>query len=542
MNDKTLTICAWCTIVMLSNTFLDIRRKCNVMLFSKLVETISKEYYVNVLSQSEDIEIHDVALIDNKHENTLKNTLYFGYDKQLENKTSIPAQCILAYTNNSFKPLHTLGNIALVEETSLFSIFNEAKALIVNTQSKGIFEELTALADQTHSIDAVLDAASVRLGNSLLFSDMNFKIISSSVSIPVLDPLWKDNIKQGYCSYEFINAVKDLDSIKNALKAQTTTAIEVSCNKSPYHKLSSKVFRNGVQVGFLLMIDSANNLLPSHYEMLSTISHIISYTIDYYESDLFEASSLYQQLLYDLLIGAPSKDILPKLSDLRFPSNMSVLFIRPTKYLGRQHLKKYTSKNLKMYIPSAQITYHKNAIVAIIPLKANTEITLEQLQLLKDFSNSEQVRIGISNSFSSIENFVSHYEQAYAALELGQTLNPDEIVFRYIDYQVFDLFSEIKNPDILGRFCHPALAVLRQYDHKNNSNLYETLCIFLDNGCNIKFTSERLYIHRNSLVYRLNRIKEVCLIDLDDISTVFLLRLSFLIDSYNKFNTINTWR
>lgn len=513
-----------------------------MLFFSGLVETISKEYIINILSQSEDVEIHDVALIDNKHENTLANTLYFGYDKQLENKISIPTQCIVAQTDSAFKPIHTSGNIALVEEASLFAIFNEAKALIENTQSKGIFEELTALADQTHSIDAVLDAASVRLGNSLLFSDMNFKIISSSVSIPVLDPLWKDNIKQGYCSYEFINAVRELYSIKNASQTKTTTAIEVSCDKSPYHKLSSKVFRNGVQVGFLLMIEGDNKLLPSHYEMLSTISHIISYTIDYYASDLFEESNLYQQLLYDLLIGAPSKDILPKLSELHFPSNMSVLFIRPTKYLGRQHLEKFTSKNLKMCIPRTHLTYHKNAIVAIIPLKTDTEITTEQLKIIKDFSNSQQVRIGISNSFSSIENFVSHYEQAYAALELGQTLDAEENVFQYIDYQVFDLFSEVKNQDILGRFCHPALAVLRQYDHKNNTNLYETLCIFLDNGCNIKFTSERLYVHRNSLAYRLNRIKEVCHIDLNDINTIFLLRLSFLIDSYNKFNSVNTWR
>jgi hypothetical protein len=540
MNDKNLTICAWCTIVVLTITILDIKSEGNAMIFSRLVERISKEYSISILCQSEDLEIQDVALIDNKHRNTLKNTLYFGYDKQLRDGVSAPAQCILAHTDTSYKPLITVSNLALVDEASLFSVFNESKALIETTRSKGIFEELTALADQTHSIDTVLDAASVRLGNSLLFCDMNFKIISSSVSIPVLDPLWKDNIKQGYCSYEFINEVKELDSIKNA--SQTTAAVEVTCNKSPYRKLSSKVFRNGVQVGFLLMIEGDNKLLPSHHEMLSTVSHIISYTIDYYAPDLFEGISLYQQLLYDLLIGAPSKDILPKLSELRFPANMVVLFIRPTRYLGRQHLKKYTSKNLKMRIPGTHVTYHKNGIAAIIPLKTDTEIDAEELQILKDFSNSEQVKIGVSNSFSSIENFVSHYEQAYAALELGQNLNPDEMVCCYINYQVFDLFSEVKNPDILGRFCHPALAVLRQYDHKNNTHLYETLCIFLDNGCNIKLTSESLYIHRNSLVYRLNRITEICKIDLEDINTIFLLRLSFLIDSYNKLNTVNTWR
>lgn len=510
------------------------------MIFSKLVGKMSKEYSIDILSLSEDLEIQDVALIDNKHENTIKNTLYFGYDKQLKNRTSAPTQCILAHTENSSISLPNVGNLALVDEASLFTIFNEAKTLIETTRSKGIFQELTALADETHSIEAVLDAASVRLGNSLLFCDMNFKIVASSMSIPVPDPLWKDNIKQGYCSYEFINGVMELESIRNA--SQTTTAVEVTCDQSPYRKLSSKVFHNRAQVGFILMIEGDSKLLPSHYEMLSTVSSIISYTIDYYAPDLFEGISLYQQLLYDLLIGAPSKDIMPRLSELHFPSNMLTLFISPTRYLGREHLKKHTSKNLKRLIPGTHVTYHKNGIVAIIPLKNNAEIDNEQLELLNEFSRTEHVRIGISNSFSSIENFVSHYEQAYAALQLGQKLDPNELLCRYLNYQVFDLFSEVKNPDILGRFCHPALAVLRQYDHNNNTHLYETLCVFLDNGCSIKLTSESLYIHRNSLVYRLNRITEICQIDLEDINTIFLLRLSFMIDSYNRLNTVKTWR
>lgn len=539
MNDKKLTICAWCTIVKLSIAIY-LRSGGNTMIFSKLVEKMSKEYSINILSLSDDLEIQDVALIDNKHENSVKNTLYFGYDKQLKNRTSAPAQCILAHTENSSLSIPNVGNLALVDEASLFTVFNDAKTLIETTRSKGIFEELTALADETHSIEAVLDAASLRLGNSLLFCDMNFKIIASSMSIPVPDPLWKDNIKQGYCSYEFINGVMELDSIRNA--SQTTTAVEVTCDQSPYRKLSSKVFHNRAQVGFILMIEGDSKLLPSHYEMLSTVSSIISYTIDYYAPDLFEGISLYQQILYDLLIGAPSKDIMPRLSELHFPSKMLTLFICPTRYLGRQHLKKYTSKNLKRLIPGTHVTYHKNGIVAIIPIKNDAEIDNEQLKLLDEFSQTEHVRIGISNSFSSIENFVSHFEQANAALELGQKLNPNELICRYLNYQVFDLFSEVKNPDILGRFCHPALAVLRQYDHNNKTHLYETLCVFLDNGCNIKLTSEHLYIHRNSLVYRLNRITEICHIDLEDINTTFLLRLSFLIDSYNRLNTVNTWR
>jgi hypothetical protein len=503
------------------------------MTFTTLVEKISEEYSIKILSQGEDLEIQDVALIDNKHDHSIRNTLYFGYDKQLKNAVSVPSQCIIARTDPAAPLPSIVGNIALVTEDSLFPIFNDAKTLIETTR-KGILEDLTALADRTHDLEAVIDAASVRLGNSLLLCDMNFKIIANSTSVPVLDPLWMENIKQGYCCYEFISEVKQLKSIRNA--SQTTAAVEVTCTKSPYRKLSSKVFHNQTQIGFLLMIEGENHFLPSHFEMLSTISHVISYTIAHYTSDLFEKNSLYHELLYDMLIGASSKNITPRLAELQFPSKMLVLFIHPERYLGQLYLKNYICKNLKIQIPGTHVTYHKNGIVAVIPLKEDTEMELELLETLKYFSKKEHIRIGISNSFSCIENFVSHYEQAYAALELGHKSNPEELVYLYQNYEIFYLFTEVKNPDKLGQFSHPALAILNHYDQENSSQLYKTLCIYIDKGCNIKLTSESLYIHRNSLVYRLNRITELCQVDLSDINTLFLLRLSFFIDRYHELN------
>ncbi|RDY30680.1 CdaR family transcriptional regulator, partial [Lachnotalea glycerini] len=143
------------------------------MTFTKLVEKISKEYSIDILSVGTDMEIHDVALIDNKHDNSYKNTLYFGYDRQLKNLAFLPSQCILAKTPDMNLTNFSLTNIALVTEDNLFTVFNEAKAFIEATRSKGIFEELTALADKTHCLEAVINTASVRLGNSLLFCDMN---------------------------------------------------------------------------------------------------------------------------------------------------------------------------------------------------------------------------------------------------------------------------------------------------------------------------------------------------------------------------------
>lgn len=509
------------------------------MTFTHLAQKLAEEYEIMLHSTGEDLEIQDIAFLDNKHNNTLKNTLYFGYDKQLINLCNLPSHCILARTDCN-ATLAFECNVILIEEDCLFPIFNDAKNLIDTTSSKGIFEELTDLADKTHSIESVIDAASIRLGSSLLFCDMNFKIIAYSSTIPVCDPLWTENTLQGYCSYDFISGVRELRAVQNA--SPTTAAIEVTCPQSPYRKLTSKVFHNQTQIGFLLMIEGESSVLPSHFDLLSTISHVISYTIAYYTPDLLEGNSLYHELLYDMLIGAPSKEILPRISKLYFPSKMKVLFIRPTRYMGAQFLNNLTYKNLKTLIPGTHTTYHKKGVVAVIPLKEVTDAGNELLDLLRQLCLEEHIRIGISNSFSTIEDFVTYYEQAHTAYELGQKLKTEELLCHYQDYQIFELFSETKHPEMLGRYCHPALTTLRLYDHRNSSQLYKTLCVYIDKGCNIKLTSESLFIHRNSLVYRLNRIVELCEIDFTDVNTVFLLRLSFLIDRFNELNTDTEWK
>lgn len=508
------------------------------MKFTQIVEEIEKKYSITVLYQSDMLDIYDVALLDVSLTRYSKSTLYFGYGNQWNTLQQFPPQCILAVpavtdsqTGYSFFPDSMERNFSLTSSDDLFAIFNLVKALIDMNRSQGLYRELIAVADATRSLDAVLDTAAVRLGNALIFSDTTFKIISSSSSLPVADPVWERNIRQGYCSYDFISAVKKLEPLKNA--SRIAAAIEVSSPESSYRKLSCGVFQDNVQIGFVLMIEGETDFMPSHREMLTTVSLALNYTIAHHVPDLFRGPSPYQLLLYDMLIGTPAEEILPRLNGMVFPDYMFAAYIYPTQYLGHRHLEEHTSTMLKLQFPDTHITYHKNGIAAVIPLKDAIDISQVQLSQLTEFAEREHVCIGISNAFSSIEDFVNYFEQAYFARELGLKYAPYKPVYRYRDYQIFALFSESKNPDKLRRFCHPALTLLRQYDYKNNTQLYHTLCVYLETGCSIKLTSEQLYIHRNSMVYRLNRIIEVCQIDLDDVDTRLLLQISYLIDKYN---------
>jgi DNA-binding PucR family transcriptional regulator len=141
------------------------------------------------------------------------------------------------------------------------------------------------------------------------------------------------------------------------------------------------------------------------------------------------------------------------------------------------------------------------------------------------------LRVGVSYSFNRIENFPAHYRQAVAALDISRRLGSVRAAARYEDFQIYDLLNSCGEAE-LGKYCHPALELLRQYDHRQSSELYDTLRAYADSGGSVKLTADALFIHRNSLMYRLDRIREITGLDINDAHTLYVLKLSFDIDRH----------
>lgn len=506
------------------------------MLFGSLIQLISKKIPIETVNVQDVFDIRDVALIDGVQKEYSNNVLYIGYYEQINSK-NLPSQCVLVRTNETSALKCTESNLALVERDNLFFLMNAAKSLVDASRSKGLYAELMDCAAQTKSITSVLNLAASKLGNSLILLDTDFKVLDFSKVYPIDDPLWKQNIKQGYCDYEFISAVNELDSIKNA--PDTSEPVAVTCYASPMRKLSSKIFHNGQKIGFIMMLEKETALSPAHFEMLRTISAATGDTIARFAPYLLPDSTNYQRLLYDMLIGTPPQKLAPSIAKLTFSPNMCVLCLKQNQYLGQKHLKERVAQTLKSLLLGTQLTFHDNGIAALVPLENAPGISPEQLSCLDDFAKAEFLRIGISNTFFRIENFARQYIQACHAIELDQHLQGGHNVCCYIDYEFFDMLSTVKDTSSLESFCHPALTLLKKYDHDNDMDLYHTLNVYLSCGCSIKLTAEKLFIHRNSLSYRLKRIAELTQADLEDSNTRFLLEMSYRIDHFTNGGTMN---
>ena len=90
-----------------------------------------------------------------------------------------------------------------------------------------------------------------------------------------------------------------------------------------------------------------------------------------------------------------------------------------------------------------------------------------------------------------------------------------------------------KGGDLL-QYCSPMLLRLLNYDQKNGTDLMNTLYEYLENSRNINQTAEVLYVHKNTLLNRLNRIRAVMNCDMDNSWDRFLLSLSFRVLFYKN--------
>ena len=178
----------------------------------------------------------------------------------------------------------------------------------------------------------------------------------------------------------------------------------------------------------------------------------------------------------------------------------------------------------------------QNAQEVLENTRLQVQLTQEQLESLHLLAQSEHLRIGISGLFFQPESFARHYAQARRALELSARLHTDEAVIAYPDYAFYDLLNKTSQGEDLGVCCHPALSILNRYDHANGTDLYRTLETYLLCGGSVKDTAQRLFIHRNSLNYRLERIRELTHADPADTATRFHLEMSYRIDRFIGHN------
>ena len=148
-------------------------------------------------------------------------------------------------------------------------------------------------------------------------------------------------------------------------------------------------------------------------------------------------------------------------------------------------------------------------------------------EINRQYANNH-VAIGLGQSARDVSAWRSSYRDAVQAMELAERLQTDNPL--YIgDLGVYQLILSLNDRDKLTQFCDKTLGVLVDYDMRQNADLIQTLEAFFMCHGNLSQTAEMLIVHRNTLLYRMNRINEIAGIDLNRPETRLALHLALTI-------------
>lgn len=153
-----------------------------------------------------------------------------------------------------------------------------------------------------------------------------------------------------------------------------------------------------------------------------------------------------------------------------------------------------------------------------------------QLQkALSDHQISDPISVGIGRYADGMQGIRRSHQDARQSLILGRRLYGSGHVTDYDELGIYRLILAAENLPELRIFHDESLANLIEYDRLHNSTLVQTLEAFFKANCSPKEASSLLQVHRNTVLYRLERIAEITGQNLDDADVRLRLHLALYV-------------
>jgi hypothetical protein len=343
------------------------------------------------------------------------------------------------------------------------------------------------------------------LGCPLLVLDDTFHVAAHYLPLGFSDALFETAVRRGEISYEAGAIISE-----NAMLT-AGWADYVQLADSPYQRRFAPLVSAGVRLGCLICVDTDGHLekiLPQTWEL---VEHILSkqmFVEASHQDKLFETA---EDILMHLLDGGFSSAAHFQLqasgtylADFH-PRAFALIDLETyhSAYMGKRHLK----EELEAQIPDSHPFLYKGDVFLFLHREGDGAIFSE---LAEEF----QLKILISAPIDDLFTLPQLYRTAREALELMKDARfHGESV---CSAQQLRTPLLLKNLEGRGDLVSPELRRLAVHDREKGTQYCETLYHYLTCCHSLIKTSNALYTHRNTVLYRIRRLQEDFLIPLED--------------------------
>lgn len=517
------------------------------MKLADLMKDISQ--YISVLKPFTDeyIDITSLNIYKNNQTEFTTGCLYLGNISDITvdlNNINFLGIFIQNEVNIDLERYNLNSNICIIKsKKEKYDLFSE----LLNIMNQEIHLSLCSqrffdVVSENKGIQYLIDIAREEFGYPMIIRDSTFKVLASSYDVSDILQLTEDSNGDKYLDEETINYIKYQNIHK---KIHYNKSIKEENKPDNWlGTLISSVCVEEIEIAHIAICEWKIPFNEFHFKLLESLNKALS--LELQKNNLFNIDKklIPNYILSDLLEKKYLDDdtISRRFHYLNWTKsnslNIMVIVNKDNNYFDSKV--PFIMQSLSAFIPSNNCVVYKSALVVFINDSLIHNLIEHENKEFINYLKLNSLYAGISPRFSKLSDSWKYYIQAKKASEIAQKYNINFSPFgKSIPYILYELLSA--NYDLYD-LNHPAVTKLIEEDKKNGSNLLETLKQYIYFNNSPSKAAEVLNIHRNTLFYRINKIKEITGITLDYADEILQIYISIKmieINSRNKtcFNT-----
>ncbi len=186
------------------------------------------------------------------------------------------------------------------------------------------------------------------------------------------------------------------------------------------------------------------------------------------------------------------------------------------------------------------ININENDIALVKEIRPGIESgNLEKLaRSIVDTLSSEfytQATVGIGTIVEGIKDLARSFKEAQVALEVGKVFDTERTIVSYDNLGIARLIYQL--PMTLCEMFLREVFKKSSIDALDQETLF-TIQRFFENNLNVSETSRKLFVHRNTLVYRLEKIKRLTGLDLREFDDAIVFKVALVVKKYLQANPV----
>lgn len=384
------------------------------------------------------------------------------------------------------------------------------------------------------SLQELLQVARQGLRSPLILADLAFHVLAITEESGISDPRWLQINQERALPLNIVNLTLYQSALRHGAPNLTTDSTGLPI-------VRCAVAQGDRIIGYLLSPGYGGMPVQAEIDLMALTADLCSLRMqkDFHYSEYPE--NMLEFFVSDLLNGTITDEekILDRCRlfqwDLRLPYR--VLTIRPAAQPqlssgGDYLILDQHRADLQQQFPKATVFLYGSQIKLIIHVHDQTTRDALVLRELQQFLRERQLVAGVSQTAYRLRNLSGRHNQAMKALEMGVLLEGTGPMYHYDSYSVYHCLELCASQTNLLQLCHSAVLLLESYDRKNGTELLGTLHAYLSCHQNISEAAASLFVHRNTLSKRLEKINDLISVDLTDAETVFHLMFSYRILEY----------